>query len=113
MNLTAARNYTEHHTMLRALRGKASEHPCHDCGGPARDWSYDRRDPAEVIEWQAGEVAWRVWSRDVDRYVPRCRPCHWRHDNPTGAVRRRTPATTAYELDALLTPGPTADGGAA
>jgi hypothetical protein len=32
--------YSSIHQRLRRERGPASRHPCHDCGGPAAEWSY-------------------------------------------------------------------------
>src|SRR5699024_1335591 len=102
MSPTDARTYADHHDTIRRLRGKADEYPCVDCGNSAHHWSYDRRDPNEVIAWQPGHLSWCIWSPDMDRYVPRCRRCRWRHDHPLGGrPQRRSPETTRAEHKAL------------
>jgi len=107
MTLTDARNYSDQHNILRRERGRAADYACIDCGHDALHWSYDRTDhSAEVLEWSWGMVGWRIWSRDLDQYVPRCRKCHWRHDHPEGGrPRRRTPESTAAERANLTAAG--------
>ena len=61
--------YGTQHQRLRRARGSAGELLCVDCGGPARDWSYDHTDPDERVDSF-------VFSLDFDRYEPRCRSCH-------------------------------------
>lgn len=70
--------YATIHARLKCDRGKASAHACIDCGGPARDWSYDHADSDERIEILRGcRVA---YSTDLDHYQPRCKSCHQRFD---------------------------------
>jgi len=68
-------DYKTAHRRVRAKRGRASAHQCADCGGPARHWSYDHRDPNERVSAEG-----RAYSLDVNHYVPRCVRCHKRHD---------------------------------
>ena len=59
--------YINWHNKLRKLRGKASEHQCACCGGPAREW-------ALKPEHHAFERF--TFVPDPDAYQPMCRPCH-------------------------------------
>jgi hypothetical protein len=58
-------SYSALHRWVAWHRGSAGSHLCADCGGPASDW-------ANV----SGE-----YRRDLDDFIPLCRPCHWRFDN--------------------------------
>jgi hypothetical protein len=60
--------YERVHRALRRERGPASAHPCVDCGGPAAEWSLN--DPVVANDF----------SEDLQRYSPRCRPCHRLYD---------------------------------
>jgi hypothetical protein len=72
--------YRALHARLSVKRGKAQEHQCQHCGDQAMDWSYDHSDPNELTqEWYGKTVA---YSCDLDRYLPLCRPCHTKLDNP-------------------------------
>lgn len=62
------------HSRLRKERGRASDHPCVGCGGPADHWSYDHDDPAEK------HASDGPYSTDLDHYSPRCVSCHKRFD---------------------------------
>jgi hypothetical protein len=62
------------HNRLRSLFGKAAEHRCTDCHGPAAEWSYDNSDPDERPS------AHGPYSLDLSRYTPRCVTCHRRFD---------------------------------
>lgn len=42
---------------------------------PAAHWSYDHLDSQQKIDAECGP-----YSTDLDRYVPRCVPCHKKHD---------------------------------
>jgi transposase-like protein len=61
--------YHPKHKRVYRARGKASEHACVDCSGPAEDWS---------------------WVHDTDgsdlneHRQPRCRRCHKAYDGQTG-----------------------------
>lgn len=76
--------YTGVHYRLRVARGRATEGQCHDCTGPAAEWSYDGTDPDELRD-----PLGRPFSLDLTRYVARCRPCHRRRD--AHATDRATP----------------------
>lgn len=67
-------SYSALRRRLRATRGPAAGHPCGDCCGPARVWSYDGRDPDERTDAVRGYR----YSLDLAHYRPRCRPCHRR-----------------------------------
>lgn len=72
-------DYGGAHDRVRAARGPASGHSCIDCAAPAQDWSYDGQDPNE----RRGANAYGrglAFSLDPSHYVPRCKPCHVRHD---------------------------------
>lgn len=67
--------YTGAHMRLRAARGSARQHACIDCGGPAKHWSYNHRDPNEIAR-----PGGPPYSGDPGMYDPRCVPCHKRFD---------------------------------
>lgn len=62
--------YSAVHQRLRKTRGPASKSVCVDCGEAAAQWSYDRSCPRERSAPEG------PYSVDLDRYVPRCVPCH-------------------------------------
>jgi hypothetical protein len=62
------------HIRVRRARGKASAYRCVGCGGAAAQWSYDHQDPAELNSKDG------PYSAEPEHYVPRCVPCHKRHD---------------------------------
>lgn len=64
--------YSGLHQRLRKARGQAREQVCIDCGQQAGHWSLDG--PASHA--QDGYP----YSLDLSAYVPRCVPCHKRHD---------------------------------
>lgn len=66
--------YSAVHQRLKRERGSARKHACFDCGAKARQWSYDHADPDER---RGGEGA---YSLTLDRYQPRCVPCHKTYD---------------------------------
>lgn len=68
--------YEGAHWRIRQAKGPASKHSCVDCGGRARQWSYDYTDPQQVTCPTRGSV----YSLDPSRYVPRCASCHKKHD---------------------------------
>lgn len=69
-------DYTAAHGRVKRLHGSASQHPCIDCAKPAYHWSYDHQDPDERISSTVGVA----FSLNVERYQPRCVPCHKRFD---------------------------------
>ncbi|WP_136057286.1 hypothetical protein [Microbacterium sp. K24] len=66
--------YSGMHSRVRRQRGRARDHACIDCGGPASQWSYDRRDE------NARASAFGPYSLDVAHYEPRCVRCHKEFD---------------------------------
>ena len=62
------------HARVRTAKGRASEHPCVDCGYRAREWSYIGGDPDELEQLVRGQMM--AYSLDLDRYEPRCLSCH-------------------------------------
>jgi hypothetical protein len=62
--------YSAIHQRLPRVKGRAADHPCAECGGNAKQWSYDHADPDE----RTSEFG--PYSTDLDRYIPRCVPCH-------------------------------------
>ena len=52
---------------------------CAICGAEATEWAYDHTDPNELHGDNHGHPA--VYSTDLSRYFPACRPCHSRFDN--------------------------------
>jgi hypothetical protein len=76
-------SYISAHQRVSAQRGKASDHPCVDCGEPAADWSYDHSGVQEHQGVGKGRNSKLRYSLDVYAYQPRCHPCHVSFDrNP-------------------------------
>jgi hypothetical protein len=71
------------HTRLREKFGPASFYDCVDCGGDARDWSYDGGAPDERRQ-ECGQMEGTVYSLDFSFYSPRCRTCHHQYDDEHG-----------------------------
>ena len=67
--------YNAVHQRLRITRGIAKAHECVDCGGQAKQWSYDHSDPAAKVS----EIG-IPYSTELEHYVARCIPCHKRFD---------------------------------
>jgi hypothetical protein len=68
-------SYSAVHLRLRATRGSAKGYECVDCGGRAKQWSYDHADPAGKVT-ESGIP----YSANLDHYFARCVPCHKRFD---------------------------------
>lgn len=62
------------HARLATERGPARQHSCTDCGGQARQWSYDHLDGHHELE------DGMPYSLNLDHYQPRCVPCHKTYD---------------------------------
>lgn len=77
MNHTSV--YTNLHAKLRRNRGSARLHACVECGNPAEQWAYDRKDPNEHTRVQVGNRT-VTYSSDPSHYEPLCRPCHHERD---------------------------------
>jgi hypothetical protein len=70
--------YITAHQRIIQRRGQASTHPCVDCRGPAREWSYVGGCSRERQEQRGRYLV--AYSPDPDRYQPRCKKCHWTFD---------------------------------
>lgn len=64
------------HERVKAAKGRAAEHDCTDCGGPALHWSYNHLDPHELRD----PVSGAPYSPRPEYYEPRCVSCHKRFD---------------------------------
>lgn len=73
--------YANAHWRVKGERGRASEHACVDCAGPAQEWSYDHRDPDELTEAHPRTGEPMAYSLDPSFYSPRCKSCHGIFDN--------------------------------
>lgn len=89
-----APSYKTLHSRLSRTRGRAAEHTCVDCGGPAAAWSYNNNDPDELTETQVGGSL-VAYSINLANYDPRCTPCHSRFD---GAGKWRARSATGQFL---------------
>lgn len=67
--------YNGAHQLIRRESGPASARACVDCAEPAREWSFVGN-PASAQRGTNG----CLYSTDPNDYVPRCKPCHVRHD---------------------------------
>lgn len=67
--------YRTVHLWIRKHRGKPDAHPCVDCAGTATEWSYNNSDPDALTSSNGFP-----YSLDLQRYEPRCRPCHRSYD---------------------------------
>lgn len=93
---TGFRSYAAVHGSIREERGPASTHPCFDCGGVARDWSYQYNGSPEIVDPRGRRYADDVWGC----YVPRCGRCHAAFDaprNPEAQEARRNRARVLGE----------------
>jgi hypothetical protein len=69
--------YASAHRRITNAKGPAGQHSCVTCGRPAAEWSYDHRDPDEII--RPGRRA-SPFSVKPEHYEPRCVRCHRRFD---------------------------------
>lgn len=83
----AVPSYAGMHHRVRTARGRAADHTCNDCGDPARDWSYDRRDPQQIMGNDRGHVM--PYSLDVNHYEALCHGCHKYFDYAFARAERR------------------------
>lgn len=79
-------SYSAAHDRVRKARGPAGDQKCFDCGEVAMQWSYDHLDPDELVE--PDDPKQKPYSAKAEHYQPRCLPCHWRMDHPTGKATR-------------------------
>lgn len=80
--------YGATHDRVRKERGPASLQACVDCGDQARDWAL-KPNTEDIVIQQDGANAGRTFSRDVNDYEPRCRPCHINHDTENHLQRAK------------------------
>lgn len=83
-------SYGAVHLRLLTSRGPASAYVCSDCGAAAAEWAYDYGCPNQREDQQNGYL----YSTDLSRYSPRCRPCHQQQDrerDQLGRFRRKAP----------------------
>lgn len=62
--------YSTVHERLKRTKGSASSNKCTDCGDQAKQWSYDHCCENEKTS------SYGPFSTDLERYQPRCTPCH-------------------------------------
>lgn len=91
--------YRTAHQRVQRARGKASGHPCVDCGSAAAEWSYDLRDADELIG--TGRFAGKSYSLKPEHYHPRCIPCHQRHDGNAGETHYNAKLTEAQRREVI------------
>lgn len=71
--------YDGAHRRVVAVRGRAKDHTCIDCGGQAAEWSYNNADPEPLYATVAGGFV-VAYSLIIANYDPRCRSCHRKFD---------------------------------
>lgn len=88
----AITTYDGVHGALIRLYGRAGDHPCTSCAGPAHDWAYDHSDPHQRLSANANGYL-RPYSLDLRKYRPMCRSCHGIADKgrPEVVARRADP----------------------
>lgn len=76
--------YKHAHWRVRSVRGRAADHACADCGGQAKQWSYNHNAEHEfrgpVVSPRNGVAYEYVWSGDPNDYSARCMSCHYTLD---------------------------------
>lgn len=86
-DLTTWASYSASHQRLRDSRGPAKNYNCVDCEKPARQWSYTRNDPHELITYTTSKNP-VPYSSDPQYYSPRCISCHKKFDLTAIGSRR-------------------------
>lgn len=70
-------SYGGAHGRIRAARGSASQYPCMECGGPAKDWAYRGGDPDQLLGLARRQAQMLMfYSPHPEFYDPVCRKCH-------------------------------------
>ena len=78
--------YRMAHDHVRAVRGKASDHRCTECGNQAEHWSLAAQTIGNLhVVRHNGHARWI--SDAVFDYEARCAGCHKRHDVEQAAQR--------------------------
>ncbi|CAN5549341.1 hypothetical protein BH11ACT6_BH11ACT6_29840 [soil metagenome] len=78
-----AASYSAAHLRTSKARGRARDHACVDCSGPAAEWSYQHGSDKELTELRSmprGSERLVTYSPDPDDYAPRCKSCHTKYD---------------------------------
>ena len=70
--------YLTIHLRLRKYRGEPENYIC-TCGKPAKEWSYNHKDPHEKTDTVSGVKV--PYSVDLDFYSPTCISCHRKLDH--------------------------------
>lgn len=78
--------YAAVHQRIKNTCGSASKYKCVDCGNIARQWSYDRNDPNERLDFIYSKNP-IPYSVDLKKYSPRCVSCHKKFD--LGAINEQ------------------------
>lgn len=94
-----ALGYKGAHKRVRAMRGKASAHPCASCGGRAAEWAYGHGDTSSEMT-QTLHVFGKppraiAYSPNPDYYEPMCHPCHVSGDMAKAKLATTSIAVTA------------------
>jgi hypothetical protein len=89
------------HRRLRDAQGPASAYACTDCPQQASEWSYTHGCPEELTDPRG-----YPYCLHTEHYVPRCVPCHWKHDG------KRPPLTTEEREQIRAEYGPPRGAGA-
>lgn len=85
--------YETAHSIVRRLRGRASDRPCLHCdihsGRHADEWAYGQEDLSPLWGIPKGKtnVGPSPYSADPKQYIPLCRPCHRIFDAPQACFR--------------------------
>jgi hypothetical protein len=79
-HLTEREGYKLAHLRCWELWGRAKEHLCWKCTGPAAHWAYDGTDPAS-----------KKYSLWPEFYMPMCPLCHKRWDIQLAKEAQQTP----------------------
>lgn len=74
--------YNRRHYRVRAARGRAAEHACVGCAGPAREWAQ--------LHGTDGE--------NPQDYQPMCCKCHQRYDGRWSAEERAKVAESVRQV---------------
>jgi hypothetical protein len=80
--------YSAVHQRLVRWRGKASGHPCVDCGQPAQDWAYNGKAAEPLTEPHQRSGRSVEYSADANDYDPMCRSCHTIRDKSLDGPNR-------------------------
>lgn len=83
-------SYSKAHSAVVKARGKASEHLCVNCRGPAKDWALMSLVNAEQDTWTVHKGKW--FSQSIWEYSPMCHQDHITLDAVFGIRRDKASA---------------------